>query len=148
MKPEHRSFAKDVAKHLDRRRIRRRIAIYAAIVAAIVLAALYLTCGRGWGLGGKGGGSGSGPGTGSTVLAIEIDAGQRRCSIRVAAAGVTVDGVTATRDQAVATCKATSGADVVVTGDARQGDWDTLEAALEAAGVAIFRREPKSSIDR
>jgi hypothetical protein len=30
---------------------------------------------------------------------------------------------------------------VVVTGDARQGDWDALRAALEAAKVPVFTKQ-------
>ena len=47
------------------------------------------------------------------------------------------------RDVAVTKCKKTSGADVVVTGDARQGDWDELRAALEAAGVAVYVKQKR-----
>ena len=44
------------------------------------------------------------------------------------------------REQAVAACKATDGALITVTGDARQGDWEELRAALEQSGVKIFTR--------
>jgi hypothetical protein len=128
-------FAKDVAKQLDRRQLRRRLLFLAAATTAVVLAVMYLRCGRGWGLGK---GDGTGTGSGSAVVA---DAGPVRCTIRVAAHGLTVDGKPATRDQAVATCKATTGADVIVTGEARQGDWDDLRAALEAAHIAVYVRE-------
>ncbi|MDB4953235.1 MAG: hypothetical protein JWO36_804, partial [Myxococcales bacterium] len=80
-------------------------------------------------------GDGSGKGTGTAT-----DAGPRRCSIRVAAGGITVDGKPATRDQALQICRHTAGADVVVTGDARQGDWDQLKALLDAAKVHVFVR--------
>ena len=129
-------FAKDVAKQLDRRRLRRKLALWAAFIALIALAVSYVTCGQGFGLGGKGKGKGEGPGSGSAK--VVTDAGPTRCAVRIAAAGITVDGKPATRDAAVTACKATSGADVVVTGDARQGDWDDLKAALEAAGVTIY----------
>jgi hypothetical protein len=132
--PESR-FAKDVATQLDRRRMRRRMLALIVLVAAIVLAVLYLTCGRGRGLGGRGTDKGKGPGAGAAV-----DRGPRRCVIRVTAAGIAVDGKPTTRDAAVTACKATTGADVVVTGDARQGDWDELRAALEAANIAIYKR--------
>ena len=128
-------LAKDVAVQLDRRRRRRRLAMFAAIAAAIAAAIVYGTCGRGWGLG-----AGGGRGAGLHPVAGIVDAGPHRCAIRVAAAGVTVDGKPATRDQVVAACKATTGADVVVTGDARQGDWDELRAALAAAAVQINLR--------
>ena len=128
--------AKDIAKQLDRRQMRRKLLVLAAVVAAIIAAITYLTCGQGFGLGGKGKGSGSGAGSGPGS-AIAVDAGPRRCEIRIAASGTTVDGNIATPEQIVTICKATTGADVVVTGDARQGDWDTLRAALEAANIPI-----------
>jgi len=133
-------FAKDVAKQLDRRRMRRKLALWAAFVALIALAVSYVTCGQGFGLGGKGKGAGKGEGPGSGS-ALVTDAGPTRCSLRIAAAGITVDGKAATRDAAVTACKATAGADVIVTGDARQGDWDELKAALEAAGVTIYLKQ-------
>jgi hypothetical protein len=136
MKPEDRRFAKDVAKHIDRRRVRRRVAVYAGLAGAIALAVSYLTCGHGFGLGGKGEGSGAGPG--QTVVS---DAGHRRCAVRVTAAGITLDGDKAKRDEVVKKCKA-HGAEIVVTGDARQGDWDELKDALKAAGVDFVRRGP------
>jgi hypothetical protein len=132
-------FAKDVAKQLDRRRLRRKLVLFGLFIAAIGLAITYLTCGRGWGLGGAGKGEGSGPGPGSGTVA-RADAGPDRCSIRVTADGIAVDGAPATRAAAVAACKATTGADVVVTGDARQGDWDALRTALEAAKVPIYTK--------
>lgn len=129
-------FAKDVAKQLDRRRMRRKLLVFALLVAALALAITYLTCGRGWGLGGAGKGEGSGPGP-----AARVDAGPSRCSIRVTAEGVFVDGARATPEAAVAACRATTGADVVVTGDARQGDWDALRVALEAAKVPVYTKQ-------
>jgi hypothetical protein len=128
-------LAKDIATHLDRRRTRRRLVVLLLLAAAVVVAVLYLTCGRGWGIGGKGKGKGEGPGS-----AVAVDAGPRRCVIRITGAGLTLDGKPATREAAVAACRATTGADVVVTGDARQGDWDELRAALEAANIAIYKR--------
>jgi hypothetical protein len=143
MKPEDRRFAKDVAKHIDRRRTGRKVAVYGGLAGAIALALSYLTCG-GWGLGGRGGGKGSGPGSGTALIA---DAGPRRCVVRVTAAGITVNGEKATRGEVVKACKATAGAEVVVTGDAREGDWQELEAALRAAKIEILRREPSGASD-
>ena len=127
-------LAKDVAKNLDRRHTRRRVATLGALAAAIALAVSYLTCGQGFGLGGKGKGKGEGVGS-----AIVKDVGPRRCMIRVSATGITIDGKKATSKSAVAACKDTTGADVVVTGDARQGDWDELRRALEAAKIAVYK---------
>jgi len=130
-------LARDVAKHLDRRRMRRRLVGWTALLALLVVAAMYLTCGRGFGLGGSGKGPGEGPGSARPLAA------PRRCAIRVTAGGITVDGQPMQRDEAVAACKAMAGADIVVTGDARQGDRDDLLGALKAAEVKdIVVHEP------
>ncbi|HEY5936377.1 MAG TPA: hypothetical protein VIU61_17115, partial [Kofleriaceae bacterium] len=109
--------------------------------AAIALAIMYGTCGRGWGLGaGKGDGDGEGSGPGSGKALVEgplVDAGPVRCSIFIASEGITVDNKKVTREEAVAACKAAGAqADVTVAGDVVQKDWDALEQALSAAGVA------------
>jgi hypothetical protein len=126
-------FARDVAKQLDRRRMRRKLGWWTTILALLVAAALYLRFGGGFGLGfgglGKGSSSADGPGSAHTLVA------PRRCAIRVTARGITVDGKPMQRGEAVDACKATAGADVVVTGDARHGDWTELHDALDAAGV-------------
>jgi hypothetical protein len=126
-------LAKDVASELEARRRRRRALFFLVWAAAILAALMYLRCGRGWGTGGKG--PGKGEGTGSAAVQ-----GPKRCVVRVTATGITVDGKEMKREEAVAACKATEGALVTVTGDARQGDWDELRAALEAAGVQIFTK--------
>ena len=131
------NFAKDVAKQLDRRRQRRRLAFLAAGAALVVLAIMFLRCGSGWGLGGKGSGGGGG-----SAGEPAHDAGPKRCAIRVDAKGISVDGKPETRAEAVSACAKTTGADVVVTGDARQGTWDELRAALEAAKIPVFVRGP------
>jgi len=127
-------LAKDIAKELDRRHLRRRILVLGGAAAAIVLAVLYLRCGHGWGLGGDG--AGSGAGSGSAVAA-------KRCELRVAKAGITLAGHAATRAEAVAACRALGAADVVVTGDAREGDWEALREALELAKVEIVLQRPR-----
>ena len=132
--------AKEVAKHLDRRQQRRKLVVGTTFVGLAVLAALYLRCGHGWGLGGTGSGNGTGAGSGSAVATA--DAGPKRCQIRVEPKQILVDGAPHTRDQAVAICRHTAGADVVVTGDARHGDWEDLRAALEAAKVDVLLKNP------
>lgn len=122
------TLARDVAKQLDRRRMRRRLLLWSALLALVAAAAMYLRCGDGFGLGG----SGKGPGEGGEAKKLAVPA---RCSLRVAKAGITVDGKPMLRDEAVAACKAAGAADVVVTGDAREGDWKDLRGALETAGV-------------
>lgn len=124
-------FADDVAKALHRRMRRRRLALFGIAAAIIALAVYFVTCGHGFGLGGPGKGSGVAP-------APTSDAGPHRCIVKVAREGYFVDGKHAERDVVVTTCAATTGAEVTVTGDARQGDWDELRAALEAAHVAIL----------
>jgi hypothetical protein len=131
------NLARDIAKHVDRLKRRRKLLWWFAFLALAAVAVMYVTCGSGFGLGGKG----KGEGAGSGATAAALDAGAHRCSVRVAAAGITVDGVARTRDEAVAACKPLGGADVVVTGDARQGDWDDLKQALAAAGVKVFTRQ-------
>ncbi len=130
-------FAKDIAKELAKRQRRRKWMTLGAVAGLIVLAVVYLRCGRGWGLGGEGSGSGSGSGLG---VVSSLDAGVRRCTIRVTAAGIAVDGKPMNKAEAVAACRDKGAADVVVTGDAREGDWDDLRAALEAAHVEVFVR--------
>jgi hypothetical protein len=128
-------LAKDVASELEWRRRRRKLLFLVVWAAAIVAAVLWLQCGRGWGTGGKG--EGKGPGSGVGVVPA---AGPKRCVVRVSAEGIVVDGKKMSRDEAVAACKQTEGALITVTGDARQGDWDDLKAALDGAGVKIYTR--------
>lgn len=127
--PTDRRFARDVARELDRRRTRRKVGFWGVLAGLIALAASYLTCGEGFGLGGKG------PGLGDGEPLISHDPMPRRCTIRVTAKGISVNSTPMSRDEAVATCKASEGADVIITGDAREGDWTELRTALEAAGV-------------
>jgi hypothetical protein len=143
--PVDRRLARDVAKHLDRRRMRRKLFIWVLLVGALVLAALYLRCGRGWGLGGAGKGDGKGEGPGSVqALVAPTDAGPRRCRVRVASGGITADGKQATVEEAVAACKGATAAEVLVTGGAREADWEALKAALDRDGIQVLRFEPKS----
>jgi hypothetical protein len=129
-------LARDVASELDSRRRRRKAFTWTAFIAAVAAAIFYLRCGSGFGLGGKGAGKGEGTGVAGSAQTT----GPKRCVVRVAANGITVDGKQLKRDAAVAACKQTEGALVTVTGDARQGDWDELRTGLEAAGVKIYTR--------
>lgn len=129
-----RQLARDVARQIDRRRTRRRLTLWTALLALVIAAAAYLRLGGGLGALGLGGGAGD-DGEERHPLA-----GPQRCAIRISAAGITVGGTPITRDAAVAACKGAAGADVVVTGDAREGDWRDLRAALEAAGIAVHQR--------
>jgi hypothetical protein len=115
-----RQFARDVAKHVDRRRLRRRMTIWSALLALIVAAATYLRCGSGFGVG-----TGTGDNNGAGEGPVRPVAGPKRCAVRVAPGGITVDGKPMSRDEAV------------------EGDWQDLRAALEAAGVKdISLRQP------
>lgn len=140
MTETRKQLAKDVATELQRRQRRKKLAILGVLGALIALAVAFLQCGKGWGLGGGGDGDDKGVGSGSALVAPSIDAGPARCTVRVSAEGITVDGTPKTRDEAVELCKKTDGAMVTVTGDARQGDWDELRAALQAVGVKIYIR--------
>lgn len=128
----------------ERARRRRRIGkllFWLLAIAAIVLAIMLVRCGGGFGFGdGKdlSGGKGKGPSDGSGGKASGVMA-PARCQLRVDAAGVSLDGKLTTVAAAVAACKATTGADVLVT-DALQGTWDELRAALDAAGVPSLVR--------
>lgn len=129
------NFAKQVAKELEKRNRRRKLITLAIVAALVALAITYLQCGSGFGLGG-----GKGPGKGGEGSGISNTNEPKRCTIRVTSEGIFVDGTKKTRDQAVSHCKKTEAAMVTVTGDARQGDWDELRAALEAVGVKIYLR--------
>lgn len=130
--PDPRQLARDVARQLDHRRMRRRLTLWAVLLALVAAAALYLRCGGGFGLLGIGGaGEGDGNDAPRPVIAPV------RCAIRVSAGGISLGGHPMSRDEAVAACKGTPGAEVIVTGDARHGDREELLTALRAAGIEI-----------
>src|SRR5262245_24870696 len=97
-----RQLAKDVASELERRKRTRKLLFLSVWAAAIIAAVLYMRCGSGWGTGGKG--PGKGPGTGAAETS-----GPKRCTVRVSAEGIAVDGKLMKRDEAVAVCKQTEG---------------------------------------
>lgn len=123
--------AKAIARELDRRHRRRRLVVLGGFLALAVLAFLYARCGSGWGLGG-GGGGGTGAGSASARAALP------RCAVRVTPKGLERDHKASTREAIVHDCP--QGVDVVVTGNARQGDWDELRRALDAAHIPVFTR--------
>jgi len=125
-------FARDVAREMHRQQRRRRLTLWTLLLAAVAAAAMYLRCGAGWGIGGRGDGEGEGQGTKTAV-----DTGPKSCAVRISKDGITVDSKPMTQDQAVAACKKTSGAEVTVIGDTRQGDWEALKTALQQGGVTI-----------
>jgi hypothetical protein len=115
-----------------KKRSKRKLVLLVIWTALIVAAVLWLRCGNGWGIGG---GSGSGSGSG-TSTSTSTSTSTKKCEVRVSAKGIELDGKTSTRDEVVAKCK--QGADVVVTGDAREGEWTALHEALDAAHVPSF----------
>lgn len=129
----------------ERARRRRRIArvvFWLAAIAALILAIMLVRCGGGFGFGdgkGLGGGTGKGPAEGKAGKAQGLTA-PARCQLRVDATGVRLDGTATTIPAAVAACRKTTGADVFVVGDARQGTWEELRAALAAADVPSLVR--------
>jgi hypothetical protein len=128
----------------ERARRRRRLArllFWLGAIGALVLAVMLVRCGGGFGFGdgkGLGGGKGKGPSSGSAGQAAGALA-PARCQLRVDAAGVSLAGKPTTIAAAVTACGATTGADVLIT-DARQGTWDELRAALDAAGIPSLVR--------
>ncbi|HEY4238803.1 MAG TPA: hypothetical protein VGM88_03275 [Kofleriaceae bacterium] len=129
--------AREVAKHLDRRRMRRRLAFWIVLLALAIAFALYARCGNGFGLGGQGAGAGGGGSAGSATPKAVATV----CSIRVSAAGISVDGAPKTVDEALAACKARE-VTVLVTGDAKQGDWETLQRGFDAAHTSYKVDKP------
>jgi hypothetical protein len=137
--------ARSAGERLQRRGRIFRILFWAAAIAAIVLAILFVRCGGGWGLGlgggkGRGVATGKGDGEGTGKARPAADRAPLRCQVRVDGTGLSLDGKPSSIPAAVTACKATAGADVLVAGDARQGTWDELRAALDAAGIPSLVR--------
>lgn len=115
---EHeRSRARAVAREVDylqqRRRWRRNGAIAGGAVGAVLFALLFLRLGRGGGV-------------------------PTRPKIRLSSTGLTVDGRPASLGEVVIACQKAGACNVVVTGDARQGDWEILLNALVTAHVPFY----------
>lgn len=66
----------------------------------------------------------------------------QRCVLRVSDKGLYVDGTPRARDEAVALCKRTAGATVILEDGAPLGTWRELREALQAVGVTIYLRGP------
>ena len=141
-----------------RTRRARRLVLGGGAAALVVLLLLYARCRGGLGLGGGGSpGTPAPPATAAHADAAPAqaapadagtDAAPPRCQLRVDGDGVALDGTPASIDRAVAACKAAGAADVLVTGDAVQGQWDRLRAALDGAGVKTFvRGAPAATTD-
>jgi hypothetical protein len=132
-----RRLARDVARELERRARRRRLAFLVLLAGLVAFAVMYVRCGGGWGLGGDG--KGEGPGGGSNGSSVKLQSG-KRCEIFIAKEGITVDGKSMTRAEAVEACAKKGGADIDVAGDARHGDVEALKAALEQKKLQVFVR--------
>ena len=61
----------------------------------------------------------------------------RRCTLRISAHGILVDGEPMSRADAVAYCGRTEGALVKLEDDAPTTEWNLTRAALQREGVAI-----------
>jgi hypothetical protein len=139
---------------MTRKQERRRSSVWGPwlLVAGLVAAAIfYLRCGDGLGFGrGDGEDDGKGdvarqprPATGEAHGALGGAA--VRCQLRLDATGLHLDGgaATTTVEDAVAACKKSGGgAELVATGDAVFGELERVRAALDAAGVSVFVRDP------
>jgi hypothetical protein len=117
--------------------------IFAAVLAALLG---YIRCGAQLGVGGGAGAPSqpSQPGAERVTAPAPPDAPVARCQLRLDGGGLWLLGPTGQAPTevaaAVAACTAAGGADVVLTGEARQGAWDELRAALDAAAVPSFVR--------
>jgi hypothetical protein len=63
-----------------------------------------------------------------------------RCTVRITAKGIYVDGDRTTRDAAVAACKRTACALVALDEGASPDEWKALQTALRRAGISISMR--------
>jgi hypothetical protein len=70
-----------------------------------------------------------------------------RCTLRVSQKGIYVDGDPKSRADAIAACKRTAGAVVVLEDGAPADEWKTLQAALRREGVPILMRGPMNDND-
>lgn len=113
---------------------------------ALLLWLLLRGKGRGLGMGGTGQSDGTGKDDGSRPNSAPLATTlvePRRCQVRIASNGITVDGKPATVAEVVAACKSTEGAEVLVTGGARRADHEDMEAALKQAGIKSLWVQPQ-----
>jgi hypothetical protein len=101
-----------------------------ALVAGGGALAWLLLHGGGFGLGGGG----------SDETDAPVPAGP--CHLRLDSRALTLEGREVTNDDAIATCRASGHAEVLITGDAIAGVADQLVAALKRAGVAVAIKNP------
>ena len=70
-----------------------------------------------------------------------------RCTLRLNAKGLYVDGDPMSRAEAIAFCKQRAGAIGVLEDDAPPSDWREIEAALRRERIAILMRGPIGDVD-
>jgi len=116
-----------------------RLLIWCLLLGLLVAGLLYLRCGDGLGFGPGGDGKERQveeaelrPAVGNTLP----------CQLRVDAGGLTLDGQKAEIEGAIAACKQSGRAELLVTGDAVFGTVEEVKSALERAGVTLLVREP------
>ena len=101
-----------------------------ALIAGGGALAWLLLHGRGFGLGGGG----------SEASETPPPAGP--CHLRLDSRALTLDGREVASDDAIASCRASGRAELLITGDAIAGVADQLVAALKRAGVAVAIKNP------
>jgi hypothetical protein len=105
----------------------------ALVAGGGALAWLFLH-GGGFGLGGRGKGKPS-----------DAPPPAGPCHLRLDSRALTLDGREVSNDDAIATCRASGHAEVLITGDAIAGVADQLLAALKRADVAIALVKPATN---
>jgi hypothetical protein len=108
-----RALAREINRRETERRWRRDGLVAGGVVGVVLLALLFVRLGQGSGA-------------------------SARTAIRLAASGVTVNGVAASIGDAILASRAAGGAEVTIVGDARQGDVETLIGALRASGLPFI----------
>lgn len=133
---------------------RRRRPVFLVLLLALAGAALfYLRCGEGLGFGPGGEGDGDSEGTRTADRRADPSEAELRpatggagvrCQLRLDAGGLSLDTRPVTVEKAIEQCKEAGGAELVVTGDAVEGERKKVHSALEGAGVPVFTREQGS----
>jgi hypothetical protein len=85
--------------------------------------------------------------TTSQSLPVQRSPSETRCTLRVSTKGILVDGDRKSRAEAVATCKRTAGAIVIIDDNAPADEWKALQTALGREGVPLLMRGPVNDND-
>ena len=83
----------------------------------------------------------------STNVRATAERTPMRCTLRISANGIYVDGNPTPRDKAVVACKRAAGAVVILDDGAPADVWAELRAALRRGGVPILMRGPMNDIE-